>query len=399
MKLTKTSIDQLSLPSDKKDLIHWDDELPGFGVRIREGGSKTYVVQYRIGGRGGKQGRETIGSITKFNTIDAARKAARSVLELAEGGQSPRSVREQAERKHTQALPPLFERYLLAKKAGWSESYHDDVARSLRVYFKKLHAKSLSEITRTIVSDELATIQSERGGTTRNRARSHLSAFFNWVIGEGLCENNPAEKTNKAPEIARDRALSSAELQRLWHCLDDDQFSADERDLVRLMILTLQREDQIGSLRVVEIDDEGRRLTWARARAKNKGFAKHMMPIGPRAQAILAKRDLHERTFVFGRWDTGFANYTHLKEKIDAIVKFNEGWWFHDIRRTGKTVMSEDLDVAHEVSEAILNHGKKDMDKVYNNAQYLRQKREAITAWEGHVLAVVRGQALLAEVA
>jgi len=49
------------------------------------------------------------------------------------------------------------------------------------------------------------------------------------------------------------------------------------------MILTLQREDQIGSLKVEEIEEDGKRLTWKRARAKNKGFIKHVIPLGPLA--------------------------------------------------------------------------------------------------------------------
>ncbi|KJC62250.1 hypothetical protein UP10_02595 [Bradyrhizobium sp. LTSPM299] len=87
--------------------------------------------------------------------------------------------------------------------------------------------------------------------------------------------------------------------------------------------------------------------------------------------------------------DTGFANYTHLKEKLDEIVKFNEPWIFRDLRRTGKTRVSEDLDVMGEVSESILNHSKKDMDRVYNNANYLRQKLAALTAWEQHLMRIV----------
>ena len=45
---------------------------------------------------------------------------------------------------------------------------------------------------------------------------------------------------------------------------------------------------------------------------------------------------ISDRTYVFGKWDTGFSNYTHLKESLDEKLKFNEGWWFHDLRRTGK---------------------------------------------------------------
>jgi hypothetical protein len=61
--------------------------------------------------------------------------------------------------------------------------------------------------------------------------------------------------------------------------------------------------------------------------------------------------------------------------------------WFHRMR--WKTAMSEDLEVMGEVSESILNHSKKDMDKVYNNANYLKQKLAALTKWEDHVLKIV----------
>ena len=269
MKFTKAKIAELTLPAGKTDHVEWDDELPGFGVRVRQTGAKYFVAQYRIGR---KQGRETLGNVTKFDTIEVARKAARRVLELAESGKSPRAAREEAQRKIAQAITPLIDRYLTAKKTGWSDSYYGDVERSLKVYFKKLQSKALTEVSRTQVSDELAVIQKERGDTTRNRARSQLSAFFNWAICEGLCEANPAEKTNKAPEISRDRALSDAELRKLWLLLDSDGFTVDERDLVRLMILTLQREDQIGSLRVEEIEEDGKRLTLKRARAKSTSF-------------------------------------------------------------------------------------------------------------------------------
>jgi integrase len=395
MKFTKSKIEKLSLPSGKTDHIEWDDELPGFGIRIRESGARYYIAQYRLGT---KQGRETIGKVAAID-LDAARKKARAILELAELGRSPRAVREEMQRRIAQAITPLIDRFLLANKSGWSDKYHKDTERALKVYFKKLHARGLTEITRSDVADELAAIQKERGDTSRNRARAALSAFFNWAIGEGLCEFNPVEKTNKAPEISRDRELSKSELRRLWNAVDGDGFSQDERDVMRLMILTLQREAQIGDLRVSEIDMSHKLLTYQRGRVKNKQGGKHIIPLAPLAYGIIAKRDLADREFVFGKWDSGFANYTHLKEKLDEIVKFNEAWVFHDLRRTGKTAMSEHLDVSSEVSEAVLNHGKKDMDKVYNNAQYIRQKLDAITKWESYVMDAVRGKAALADAA
>jgi integrase len=225
-----------------------------------------------------------------------------------------------------------------------------------------------------------------------NRSRSALSKFFNWAIGEGFCRHNPVDKTNKAKEVARDRALGNGELKAVWHAVHGEDFSKDERDVFHLMILTLQRESQIGQLKFTEINFDERRLDFPRSSVKNKSAGRHLIPIAPHAYKIIESRRADNRKTLFGKWDTGFANYTHLKEKIDAIAKLNEHWIFHDLRRTGKTAMSEDLEVIGEVSESILNHAKKDMDKVYNNATYLKQKLAALTKWEEHVLNVVGAQ-------
>ena len=57
MKLTQSSIAKLT--SSKADAIFFDDDLPSFGLRIRAGGSKKFIVQYRLGGI---QRRYTLGS-------------------------------------------------------------------------------------------------------------------------------------------------------------------------------------------------------------------------------------------------------------------------------------------------------------------------------------------------
>ena len=44
MKLTQASIARL--PTDKPDAIYYDDELDGFGIRIRAGGSRNFIVRY-----------------------------------------------------------------------------------------------------------------------------------------------------------------------------------------------------------------------------------------------------------------------------------------------------------------------------------------------------------------
>ena len=391
VKFTEANVRSFKAPTGKSDHIEFDESMPGFGLRVRGSGRKYYIAQYRVGA---KSGRTTLGNASKITLADA-KIHARKVFDLAAAKINPATQRTKAAAKASQTFDRYIDSFLADFKAEWSEKYYNDNARALSVHFKRLHGMPLDDIQIANVADELTEIR-KIGATTMNRSRSALSKFFNWAIGAGLCKHNPVDKTNKAPEFQRDRELSQNELRRVWNALGGDVFSDDERDVVKLMILTLQREGQIGDMKVAEINFNERRIEFPKKRVKNKKGGKHIIPLAPIAYEIISSRQLDGRTMVFGKWDTGFANYTHLKEKLGEIAKFNEPWNFHDLRRTGKTAMSEDLDVIGEVSESILNHSKRDMDRVYNNANYLRQKLAALTNWEDYVMKIVGQKAIVA---
>jgi hypothetical protein len=48
VKLTRKNIADLKLPLGNKDCVWFDDDISGFGIRIREGGSRTWIYRYRI---------------------------------------------------------------------------------------------------------------------------------------------------------------------------------------------------------------------------------------------------------------------------------------------------------------------------------------------------------------
>jgi integrase len=382
VKFTEANVKSFKPPAGKSDHIEFDDSMPGFGLRVRGGERKYYIAQYRVGA---KSGRTTLGNASKVTLTDA-KVHAKKVFDLVAAKINPATERANSAARVSDTLSKYVDRFLDKFKDEWAPKYYNDNVRAMKIHFKDLHPKPIKGITRADVATELAAIN-KIGKTTMNRSRSTLSKFFNWAIGEGVCDHNPVDKTNKNKENQRDRELSANEMHKVWNAVAD--LSDDERNVFQLMVLTLQRESQIGGLKVTEINFKEKRLEFGRVRVKNKKAGKHIIPLAPQAFEILSSLNLEGRTMVFGKWDTGFANYTHLKEKIDAAAKLNEHWIFHDIRRTGKTAMSEDLDVMGEVSESILNHAKKDMDKVYNNANYLRQKLTALTKWEAHVMAVV----------
>src|SRR4029079_14147128 len=103
-------------------------------------------------------------------------------------------------------------------------SHYQATSLSLNVRFKRLHGLSLASINRSTVASELQTIKKDCGPIAMNRSRTYLSSFFNWAIGEGLCEANPVDKTKRNDENSRERVLKNAELKTIWRALPDNDF-------------------------------------------------------------------------------------------------------------------------------------------------------------------------------
>jgi hypothetical protein len=91
MKLTKP-IERLAVPPGKSEAIFFDDDVPGFGLRLRAGGSRTFIVQYALGGR---QRRMTIGA-AKVLDAPKARQTARNLLAKVRLGHDPAADRAEA---------------------------------------------------------------------------------------------------------------------------------------------------------------------------------------------------------------------------------------------------------------------------------------------------------------
>jgi hypothetical protein len=128
MKLTRATIDTIKLPHGKQDIIVFDESLPGFGLRIRAGGSRNWIVQYEL--RGHQQRRYTIGSVKVFSP-EEARKVAREKLAEARLGKDPQGEKREANEQakpdawiHHRTLP-LCKR---AQAAAWE--YARDQASS-----------------------------------------------------------------------------------------------------------------------------------------------------------------------------------------------------------------------------------------------------------------------------
>lgn len=383
-KITKTAVEGLE-PGGK---WLWDTEVKGFGAR-RQVDGVFYYLRYRQAGR---QCVKSLGRHGSGLTAETARSKAKQKLGKAASGIDP--FAEEAIARAAETFGNEVKRYLSHKQPTMKPRAYREVVRHLMVHAKPFHRLRLSEIIRRTIAVRLTEIGEASGPVAKNRVRASLSAFFAWAITEGFIEVNPVAGTAKADEgHARERVLSPAELAAIWAALPQDHFG----DIVRLLILTGQRREEIGGLRWSEIDFGRGLIILPPARTKNNRL--HELPLSPPVKAILERQlRRNSRDFVFGIGQGGFSGWSDCKARLDQDLfdarkpkaKPMPDWRLHDLRRTAATGMAERGVLPHIV-EAVLNHvsgHRSGVAGIYNRARYETEMRGALERWAEHVEAI-----------
>src|SRR5262245_29843456 len=280
MKLTASAVRSLALPPGVTDKIFFDDELPRFGVRVRAGGSRTWLVQYGIGG---KERKLPLGPVSALDPAKA-RSLAKDVLARVRLGEDPLALKHEAHARASETLGAQLPRFLAFKRASLRPRSYAQVERHLTVHAKPLHGRPLAALAgdRRGVAVVLAKVAERSGPVEANMVRSSLSACCMWLLREGLLDANPIVATNKAPQAgARTRVLNDAELRAVWNALDDDRYGA----IVKLLALTGLRREEVGGLRWSEVDLDREVIHLPAERCKNK--RSHDVSLSAPALAIL----------------------------------------------------------------------------------------------------------------
>jgi integrase len=404
MKLSDTVARTGALSPGQTDIIIWDSALVGFGLRIRKvakGVRKLWIVQYRDATRASR--RFIVGSVDEMGAAKA-RDIAADKLAGVRLGIFPHAEREQQRKEAEQERDRTAETfgviaklYLANRERALRERSFLEVKRHIEKLWEPFTKKPIHEINRRLIAVRLTEISTANGPIAANRARATLSALFSWAMGEGIVENNPVVGTNKAiDEDPRDRVLADAELAAIWSACRDDDYGR----IVRLLMLTGQRREEVGGMFWGEVDLENGLWTMAGSRTKNA--KRHVVPLVSQVVSILGAVTHRARDgaldHVFGGGDGGFSGWSKAKANLDARITEAQGnpiadWRLHDLRRTMKTVMADKLDVRTEISEALLNHAKVGMEAVYNTSQYLTQKRKALEMWADYLNPIINGGA------
>src|SRR5262249_6208445 len=338
---------------------------------------------------GHKQRRMKIGDCEKMTRAQAYAKAKKLLGRVA-NDEDPQADKRQTRKESKFTFKAVIPHYLDTKRAQVRASTFNQVSRYLTDSWQPLHDMPISAIARRDVAHELGKMTRKNGTTTAARARSALSAFYVWCLGEGLCESNPCVGTNRPGESKpRERVLSDAELVAIWNAAPP--FFGR---IIKLLILTGCRREEIGGLKESEIDTENRVLRLPPDRTKS-GKA-HVVPLSDLAWSVLAEQPrLEGREHVFAH-DRGQGGFSWSRAKADLDKRLGESvreWRLHDLRRTVATRMA-DLGVMPHVIEAVLGHysgHKAGTAGIYNRSGYPSEVRNALMMWSDHVNALVEG--------
>jgi integrase len=390
MKLTQKSTAALKLPHGKTDHIEFDDDLTGFGLRLRgkDGGHRTWIAQYRINGRQ----RRATWPYQKLNA-EQARDAAKKVFAKVALGEDPAAAKEKERASAARTLRVIVDDYLAMKESTLRpESYRVTKGYLTGYHFRPLHSSAIAAIGRADIAPCLNKIIRESGRPTASRARAALSTLFVWAMKQGHCDSNPVAATEdpRSPP-SRDRVLSDSEIAAIWKACGDDNYGK----IVKLLILTGCRREEIGGLRWSEIAPDTTTFTLPAKRVKNNRA--HTLPLLPPAQTIITSIPQRVgRDHLFGdRSAGGFTGWQRPKQALDdRLGKAVGEWRLHDLRRTLATWLAEHGDTEPHVIEAVLNHysgHRRGVAGTYNRSKYEKQIKTALATWDDHLRSLLDG--------
>jgi integrase len=402
MKLTRAAVSGLELPAGKTDHIIFDEDLPGFGLRLRAGAKRgtkrTWIIQYRVpsGHR-----RMVLGDLRKLDAA-AAREAAKKRLAKVTLGGDPQADRDAERKRAADTFESIFELYLAAKTGELRPKSLDETTRYLKKHAKPLHRLSLHKITRRDIAARLTAIGNDSGPVAGARARAALSGLFTWAMREGIVDENPVINAGHPEKPrSRERVLSASELVEVWNATQDDDYGK----ILRLLILTGQRRDEVAAVPWAELNEQEGIWTIPKERTKNKCEHKIMLPAAA-SEIIKTVHKRDKRDFLFGLKGP-FSGFSKAKLAIDARilkarceaakkagapvddVKPMDPWTVHDLRRTVDTMMGEELKILPHVTEALLNHVKGGVEGVYNKSKYRGEVKTALALWADYVRALI----------
>jgi integrase len=375
----------------------YSTSVPNLSLRVTPP-SKVYLgglKTWRFAGRfEGKQFVITIGRHPDWPS-EEAHKRAREIQVILDKGLSPRQVLfpRQEPAPAATTLPPadtvqqMFERYepTLDEKSGRHQ-------RAVRSYFERFVLPTLGErsvhmIKKRDIADLLKTVKDRSGPVAANRCATAISAWFAFLIRDGILEASPATKLPKTEEKERQRCLSMDELVLVWRAAE--AMGGPAGRFVQLLLAVPVRRDEASALPWAEI----RGSEWVVPAVRNKSGRDFLIPLTSLARSILDRCD-DTGGFVFSLSGSHpITGFSRIKRALDSAIDKLQGplaqplerFTFHDLRRSIRTHLAR-LGVSDAIGERLLNHQMDKLRRTYDVHDYKIEKAAALELWSDCML-------------
>lgn len=383
-KLTKRIVDAADV--HEKDYFIWDDELPGFGLRVFASGKRSYLIQYRAAGR---TRRYTIG-LHGVWTPETARQEAKVQLGRVARGDNPSEERQLDHKAITvKELCALYtadlNAGLILGKGGRPKkptTIVTDTGRIERHIIPLIGARRVKDLTKADINKVLKDIMAGktrvavktkklrgkaivRGGAgTATRTVGLLGGILTYAVDAGIIEVNPAHGIKKPKDNVRNRRLTEAEYRTLGQMLRDA--AANEKyamtvDIIRQIALTGCRRSEMISLMWVEADTDASCM-----RLVDSKEGESIRPIGlPVVEYLEGRRKTAAGTYVFpGQGeDNAFGSFPNHWEQIfkDSPLV---GVTPHVLRHSFASI-ANDLGFTEVTIAALVGHSKGSVTSKY----------------------------------
>jgi integrase len=271
--------------------------------------------------------------------------------------------------------------------------------------------KSVTDIDGFAVHTVVDEARKQFNNTRARKLHSGLSTFCTWLQRQQRITINPvAGVWRPGPPRPRERALKPAEIKVFWKACD--KIGGPFGALWQLLLLSGCRLREVTGMTRAELGDDG---VWEIPSSRVKNHLTFMVPLPPQALDIIASvpqvenhamasfrcnRAYSKLGLIFTtNGKTPVSGFSKAKKALDAEMTKIAGqpiepWCVHDLRRSFSTILNESpedggLGIAPHIVEALLNHSKPGVARVYNKAAYLSEKRAALARWAVHVEGLV----------
>jgi len=412
-------------------------EESGFGIRVFPNGAKHWIFVYR---QSGKRRIMTLGHYPEMSLADARAEFQKERVVARKEKLDPIAIRQaekesiksgEEERSKAPVISELVTDYLEKYAKRFKRSWLEDqriLNRDVVPVWGKIKAE---DIRRRDINLLLEGIIGRGAPIMANNTFKIIRKMFNWAAKNDFIPISPAIGIDlPSPKVDRSRVLSEAEIKILWKSLDTANMSADIKNALKLVLVTAQRPNEVVGIHSSEISDSWWTIPVKRqkvAKSKESERSPHRLFITKTALDLIGDLEVIDsktkekkaKGYIFpcphkgkdkainrhalsravaNNCPSGCVNDCEACDdsvcKKDGL-KLNDKnklgiahFTPHDLRRTAATFMAE-MGTMDEVIDAILNHTKQGVIKVYNVYRYDKEKQAALETWERKLSTII----------